>query len=144
MDQRTRERLPVLPALIAAVERPAPGHRRAPAAAQAAAPGSGCSPPAGQTLRRPVMTTAARRGQRLGRGPRTAASAATSPSKSTARSGPGPRWKFCGITGIRIEELTELSHHSLVQYRLPATGELIPLLQIAPSKTDTERLLPID
>src|ERR1019366_4874542 len=41
----------------------------------------------------------------------------------------------------RIEELTELSHHSLVQYRLPATGELIPLLQIAPSKTDTERLL---
>ena len=46
-------------------------------------------------------------------------------------------------TGIRIEELTELSHHSLIQYRLPATGELIPLLQIAPSKTDTERLLVI-
>ena len=30
-------------------------------------------------------------------------------------------------TGIRIEELTELSHHSLIQYRVPATGELIPL-----------------
>ena len=45
------------------------------------------------------------------------------------------------LTGIRIEELTELSHHSLIQYRLPATGELIPLLQIAPSKTDQERLL---
>jgi Phage integrase family len=45
--------------------------------------------------------------------------------------------------GIRIEELTELSHHSLIQYRLPDTGELIPLLQIAPSKTDTERLLVI-
>jgi hypothetical protein len=45
--------------------------------------------------------------------------------------------------GIRIEELTELSHHSLVQYRLPSTGELIPLLQIAPSKTDAERLLVI-
>ena len=44
-------------------------------------------------------------------------------------------------TGIRIEELTELSHHSLVQYRLPGTGELVPLLQIAPSKTDAERLL---
>jgi Phage integrase family len=28
-----------------------------------------------------------------------------------------------------------------VQYRLPTTGELIPLLQIAPSKTDKERLL---
>ena len=46
-------------------------------------------------------------------------------------------------TGIRIEELTELSHHSLIQYRLPATGELIPLLQITPSKTDAERLLVI-
>ncbi len=28
-----------------------------------------------------------------------------------------------------------------MQYRLPTTGELVPLLQIAPSKTDTERLL---
>ena len=44
-------------------------------------------------------------------------------------------------TGIRIEELLELSHHSLIQYRLPTTGEIVPLLQIAPSKTDTERLL---
>ena len=44
---------------------------------------------------------------------------------------------------IRIEELTELSHHSLIQYRLPSTGELIPLLQIVPSKTDAERLLVI-
>ena len=44
-------------------------------------------------------------------------------------------------TGIRIEELTELSHHSLVQYRLPTTGEIVPLLQIAPSKIDAERLL---
>ncbi|MFB9716368.1 site-specific integrase [Arthrobacter methylotrophus] len=46
-------------------------------------------------------------------------------------------------TVLRIEELTELSHHSLIQYRLPGTGELIPLLQIAPSKTDAERLLVI-
>jgi hypothetical protein len=35
----------------------------------------------------------------------------------------------------------ELSHHSLVRYRLPTTGELVPLLQIVPSKTDEERLL---
>ena len=44
-------------------------------------------------------------------------------------------------TGIRVGELTELSHHSLVQYRHPATGQTIPLLHIAPSKTDEERLL---
>src|SRR2546430_13304582 len=28
-----------------------------------------------------------------------------------------------------------------IQYRLPTTGEIVPLLQIAPSKTDAERLL---
>ena len=44
-------------------------------------------------------------------------------------------------TGVRVEELLELSHHSLIQYRLPSTGELVPLLQIAPSKTDTEGCL---
>ena len=43
--------------------------------------------------------------------------------------------------GIRIEELLEISHHSLIQYRLPTTGEIVPLLQIIPSKTDEERLL---
>lgn len=37
-------------------------------------------------------------------------------------------------TGVRIEELAELSRHSLIQYRLPDTSELIPLLQITPSK----------
>jgi integrase len=45
------------------------------------------------------------------------------------------------LTGIRCEELLELTHHSITEYRLPSTGELVPLLQIAPSKTDTERLL---
>jgi integrase len=44
-------------------------------------------------------------------------------------------------TGIRLEELLELTHLALVSYRLPDTGELVPLLQILPSKTDQERLL---
>ena len=44
-------------------------------------------------------------------------------------------------TGIRAEELLELTHHSVIKYRLPTTGEIVPLLQIAPSKTDAERLL---
>jgi hypothetical protein len=55
-------------------------------------------------------------------------------------------WAFAIVevlraTGVRIEELLELDHHSVVQYRLPSTGEVLPLLQIAPSKTDTERPL---
>ncbi|WP_161598166.1 tyrosine-type recombinase/integrase [Curtobacterium flaccumfaciens] len=44
-------------------------------------------------------------------------------------------------TGVRIEELEELTHASITQYRLQSTGELVPLLQIAPSKTDKERVL---
>ena len=70
---------------------------------------------------------------------RRAAEPVTSPDSATSCNRLGTRGE-----GIGIEELTELSHHSFIQYKLPSTGELIPLLQIAPSKTDTERLLPID
>ena len=44
-------------------------------------------------------------------------------------------------TGIRIEEMLELTHLSIKQYRKP-DGAVIPLLQIAPSKTDQERIFP--
>ena len=45
-------------------------------------------------------------------------------------------------TGVRIEELLELTHLSLRPFRKP-DGQIIPLLQIAPSKTDAERILPV-
>jgi integrase len=44
-------------------------------------------------------------------------------------------------TGVRVEELLELTHLALVTYRLPDTGEVVPLLQIVPSKQDAERVL---
>jgi integrase len=44
-------------------------------------------------------------------------------------------------TGIRLEELLEITQFALVQYRLPDTGETVPLLQIVPSKNAEERLL---
>ena len=44
-------------------------------------------------------------------------------------------------TGVRIEELLEITHLALVSYRLPDTGEIVPLLQIVPSKGNEERLL---
>ncbi|MFI6728519.1 hypothetical protein [Streptomyces atratus] len=44
-------------------------------------------------------------------------------------------------TGVRAEELTELTHLTLVSYKLPDTGEIVPLLQIVPSKSNEERLL---
>ncbi|MET7452683.1 hypothetical protein ABZT03_12445 [Streptomyces sp. NPDC005574] len=34
-------------------------------------------------------------------------------------------------TGIRVEELMELTHHSFVAYTLPSTGEVVPMLQVA-------------
>src|SRR6266540_3914839 len=138
MDARTRERLPVLPVLVATVDQ-----RRTAAAALLAAARQ--SPP-GHAF------TAA--GQTLGRA-RTHRSAvtkvwaedpATGNRRDLGREEDHAFWAWAAVevlraTGIRVEELTELSHHSLVQYRLPTTGELVPLLQIAPSKTDVERLL---
>jgi site-specific recombinase XerC len=45
-------------------------------------------------------------------------------------------------SGIRIEELLELTHLSIRQYQRP-NGEVIALLVIAPSKTDRERVIPM-
>ncbi|MEV7037598.1 hypothetical protein [Amycolatopsis sp. NPDC051061] len=44
-------------------------------------------------------------------------------------------------TGVRLEELLGITHLALVSYRVPATGEVVPLLQIVPSKSNEERLL---
>ncbi|WP_217572522.1 site-specific integrase [Streptomyces sp. GbtcB7] len=45
-------------------------------------------------------------------------------------------------SGIRIEELTELTHLSIRQYQRP-NGEIIALLVVAPSKNDRERVIPM-
>jgi site-specific recombinase XerD len=45
-------------------------------------------------------------------------------------------------SGCRIEELCELTHLSIRQYRRP-NGEVAALLVIAPSKTDRERVIPM-
>ena len=45
-------------------------------------------------------------------------------------------------SGIRVEELCELTHTSIRQYQRP-NGEVIALLVIAPSKTDRERVIPM-
>jgi integrase len=45
-------------------------------------------------------------------------------------------------TGLRVEELTELSHLSIRQYQRP-NGEVVALLVVAPSKSDRERVIPM-
>jgi hypothetical protein len=140
MDQRTRERLPVLPALVSWVKAERARADEMLAAAGRTEPG-GLFTAAGQTLRRPVMSTGT-----------TGRVWAEHPDSGRRRDLSFDEhrgfWTWAMVevlrhTGIRIEELTELSHHSLIQYRLPDTGQLIPLLQITPSKTDAERLLVI-
>jgi integrase len=45
-------------------------------------------------------------------------------------------------TGLRCEELLELTHLSIRQYR-PPKGKVVLLLQIAPSEMDRERVIPV-
>ncbi|WP_327241072.1 tyrosine-type recombinase/integrase [Streptomyces sp. NBC_01320] len=139
MDQRTRERLPVLPVLAQTVDAQRRLTAERLASARAVCPGNDFAV-AGKRWHRPATKNPAARvwavdpdtGQRI--------------DLTLEEHRAFWSWAIVEVlrhTGIRIEELTELSHHSLVQYRLPGTGELIPLLHIAPSKTDAERLLVI-
>ncbi|MFZ5871932.1 MAG: site-specific integrase [Actinomycetota bacterium] len=136
MDQRTRERLPVLPALTAAVERRHTQAAQHLAAARDAEPGQVFT--TGEPALRRAVTT---------RAPANVwAEDADGRRRNLTRHEQRAFWAWAAVqvlrlTGIRVEELTELTHPSLVQYRVPGSGELVPLLHIAPSKTDTERLL---
>jgi integrase len=138
MDQRTRERMPILPALVVAVD----AARKAAAGRLAAAKATQADElfsVDGITLRRSRSTTR-----------QVANIWAEDPISGKRRNLTLEEhrafWAWAAVevlrhTGIRIEELTELTHPSVVEYRLPTTGELVPLLHIAPSKTDAERLL---
>jgi hypothetical protein len=142
MDQRTRERMPVLIETVNTAHKAAAERLHA---AQAVTAGE-LFTAAGANLRRSRRSHATA-GITWAEDPHTGKRRDLSLEEHQAF------WTWAAVevlrhTGIRIEELTELSHHSLshhslIQYRLPATDELIPLLQIAPSKTDTERLLVI-
>ncbi len=142
LDARTRERLPVLPVLQ---RRLAEHHKAALALLEAArrvAPGEAFEA-AGVRLVRRVLD---RR-----HGPRAlwADDPCSGERRELVLEEEHAFWAWAIVevlraTGVRIEELLELSHHSLVQYRLPSTGEIVPLLQIMPSKTDTERLLVVN
>ena len=138
MDARTRERLPVLPVLVRTVDQWRKDGAVLLAAARAAEPGE-IFTAVGESLVRASRPHAA--GNNVW-----AEDPITGTQRCVSREEEHAFWAWAIVevlrhTGLRVEELLELSHYSLVQYRLPTTGELIPLLQIAPSKTDTERLL---
>lgn len=140
-DQRTRERLPVLPVIVQTAER-----LLKEATARLRTVGSA-----------PLGSTVKFRGETFIL-PKYSSRADGQPGRvrdinGTSRDIRGEEkraffaWATIEIlrhTGIRVEELQELSHHSIIRYKLPSTGETVPLLQIAPSKTDKERLLLIN
>ncbi|MGW2523949.1 tyrosine-type recombinase/integrase [Streptomyces sp. NPDC001617] len=133
MDQRTRERLPVLETFVRAA---ADHHAQQSARLQtllAVPPGATFTIGDAVFVRTKNATTAAARDE-----------------QGTLRHfGQGEHrafWAWAAVeflrhTGARIEEMLEISHHAMIQYRLPTTGEIVPLLQIAPSKTDRERVV---
>lgn len=138
MDSRTRARLPVLPTLVETTNQWRRDAQALLAAGQHTEPGQNFTA-AGVTLTRIHRPHSTLNNVWI-------SDPGSGKAKLLNRDAEHAFWAWAAIevlrhTGIRSEELLEISHHALVQYRLPDTGEVVPLLQIAPSKTDTERLL---
>ena len=139
IDARTRERLPLLPQLVHAAEQWRQEAEALLVAGRAASPGEEFSA-AGETLVRSTTIRPRIEANIWADGPESGERRLLNREEEHAF------WAWAVIevlrfTGVRVEELLELNHYSVVKYRLPTTGELVPLLRIAPSKTDAERLL---
>jgi site-specific recombinase XerD len=140
MDQRTRERLAVLPVLARSTETQRRDSAERLDMARSTEPGEPFHA-GGQTL------------VRSSHGGRSvthvwAEDAETATHRDLTLEEHRAFWAWAAIevlrhTGVRVEELGALSHHDMIEYRLPDGGEVIPLLHVAPSKTDVERLLVI-
>jgi len=145
MHQRVRERLPLLPVLVAAAERYKTEQERLLSAATAAAVGETFT--VGEISYRRIQTTASlRQPTRFTIHDALIENIATGEQIDAVQTEEGAFWGWAIIetlrhTGVRVEELTEITHLALVSYRLADTGELVPMLQIVPSKTDEERVL---
>lgn len=145
MHQRIRELAPVLPTLVDAADR----QRRHSACLLGAA---WQTPPGGEfvvgdeRLRRLSIVTDPVRGGGGRPGVVYAEPAEGGQRRNLTLEDDDAFWAWAVVevlrhTGVRIEELLELTHRSFVAYTLPTTGQVIPLLQVTPSKTDQERLL---
>lgn len=145
MHQRARERLPRLPVLVDAVER----HKSEQAAFLAAlqqTPVDATFEHQGNRYRRTLPKAYRRAGYRDSSPPAHAKDVRTGEIVDVQRAEREAFWCWAVIetlrhTGIRVEELVEITHLALVSYQLPDTGEQVPMLQIVPSKSNEERLL---
>ena len=143
--QRIRERLPNLPALVEAAESRRAAQQALLAVAAATAPGQIFEHHGDRYLRTRLKSHTTPRSNRP---PGTVfiENLATGKVTSLTKSEDDAFWAWAIIetlrhTGVRLEELLEISQLALTSYQLPGTGEIVPLLQILPSKSDQERLL---
>jgi integrase len=143
MHQRVRERLPQLPVLVEVAERRRADQRALLALAQA-------TPIGNDFIHGDVRyRRTAYSNRRHGRGrPEVVLveNTVTGDTVDLFATEDEAFWSWATIetlrhTGIRREELLEITHLALVSYRLAGTGEMVPLLQILPSKSNEERLL---
>lgn len=134
IQQRTRQLAPVLPRLIEAAEQALRAAETTLSAATAAGPGNTIDL-AGESWE--VFRTSDQAPIRIRRNGK---------DRDVSFEEDNAFWAWALVetlrhTGARIEEVLELVHMSIQPYKIPATGETIPLLHFAPSKTDTERLM---
>lgn len=140
VQARTRRLAPVLPQFTAAVAQQQQHAQRLLAAAEATALGETFEV-AGQTWTRyrPKVTSESLQLTILALDPKGRRVSLTQLEDRAF-------WTWAAVevlqhSGIRIEEMLELTHLSIRPFLKPS-GEVIPLLQIAPSKNDRERVIP--
>jgi site-specific recombinase XerD len=145
MHQRIRERLPHLPALADTADR----HRSAQAALLAAATAAGADQVfehEGRRFRRSMFKSYTTPGHKPPPPTVVIDDLATGDQLDVTREEDEAFWAWALVetlrhTGVRIEELLEITQLALVSYTLTDTREVVPLLQIVPSKGNEERLL---
>lgn len=145
IHQRTRLLAPLLPQLVHSVEARLRWAERLHAAA-ADAPAGTVFAVDGERYRRVAVGSDARTGGQASAGRLRARRCSDGAVLDVTRDEEEAFWTWAVVetlrhTGIRVEELLELTHLALVSHTLPDTGEAVPLLQIAPSEQDAERVL---
>ncbi|MFB7763544.1 tyrosine-type recombinase/integrase [Streptomyces xiamenensis] len=145
MADQTRRLQPLLPALVQHVEET---HQRLRGLLEAADTAAGEVVAVGSRAYQRLFTEADRRRARLhGTANVRFLDLSTGKAINVTLAEDTAFWQWAIVealrhTGVRIEELLELSQLSIRQYRR-ANGEVVALLVISPSKVDRERVIPV-
>jgi site-specific recombinase XerD len=143
---RTRRRQPLLPALVEHVETKYTQLAELLAAGASAAPGATVTV-GGLSYQKVFTDYDLHREIAFGQAQVRVRDQATGKLVNVSRAEQKAFWEWAIVetlrhSGVRVEELLELSQLSIRQYQRP-NGEVVALLVIAPSKTDRERVIPM-